>query len=358
MNTYSPQQRIKIIDFYYSSQRSIVLTQRNYRRFFNVRSAPTSSMITSLVRRFEELGSVADRPGRGAHRNIRTEDNVEAVQQSVANDPSVSTRRRSGQLGIPRTTLQRILKLDLKMYPYKVQIVQQILPQDPQQRLQYAIRFTQLATQNDFLNNLLMTDEAHFHLSGYVNKQNCRLWGTENPRAIHQHQSHPIRCTVWCGVMATKIIGPYFFENEDETPEMVSGASYRTMIDNFLRPMVEQHPNLWFQQDGATAHTARQTMDMLREIFGERIISKNSDFPWPPRSPDLTAPDFFLWGYLKDKVYVNKPQTLGQLKQNIRDEIRRLQPETLRRVMQNALKRANACIEQNGGHLSDVIFHT
>lgn len=57
-------------------------------------------------------------------------------------------------------------------------------------------------------------------------------------------------------------------------------------------------------------------------------------------------------------MYVNKPQTLGQLKQNIRDEIRRLQPETLRRVMQNALKRANACIEQNGGHLSDVIFHT
>ncbi|CAK1592413.1 unnamed protein product [Parnassius mnemosyne] len=81
MNTYSPQQRIKIIDFYYSSQRSIVLTQRNYRRFFNVRSAPTSSMIASLVRRFEELGSVADRPGRGAHRNIRTVDNVEAIQQ-------------------------------------------------------------------------------------------------------------------------------------------------------------------------------------------------------------------------------------------------------------------------------------
>lgn len=358
MEPYSTTQRVKIIEFFYSCQRSIVLTQRKYRQHFNTRSAPTAFMIRSLVGRFEELGSVADRPGRGAHRNIRTEDNVETVRQSVADDPSVSTRRRSSQLGISRTTLRRILKLDLKMYPYKIQIVQALLPQDHQQRLQYAIRFTQLATQIDFLNNVLMSDEAHFHLNGYVNKQNCRLWGSENPRATHQHQLHPSKCTVWCGVMATRVIGPYFFENEDETPESISGASYRTLIENFLRPMAEQYPNLWFQQDGATAHTARQTMDLLREIFGERLISKNSDFPWPPRSPDLTAPDFFLWGYLKDKVYLNKPETIRQLKQNIRDEILSLQPETLCGVMENALKRANLCIEKNGGHLSDVIFHT
>ncbi|GFV94077.1 hypothetical protein TNCV_2957391 [Trichonephila clavipes] len=87
-------------------------------------------MISSLAGCFEELGSVADRPGRGAHRNICTEDNVETVWQSVADDPSVSTRHRSSQLSISRTTLRRILKLDLKMYPYKIQIVQTLLPQD------------------------------------------------------------------------------------------------------------------------------------------------------------------------------------------------------------------------------------
>ncbi|GFY77686.1 hypothetical protein TNIN_127431 [Trichonephila inaurata madagascariensis] len=80
-------------------------------------------MIRSLVGRFEELGSLADYPGRGAHRNFRTEDNVENVRQSVADDASVSSRRRSSQLGISRTTLRRTLKLDLKMYPYKIQIV-------------------------------------------------------------------------------------------------------------------------------------------------------------------------------------------------------------------------------------------
>ncbi|GFQ64591.1 uncharacterized protein TNCT_273111 [Trichonephila clavata] len=79
--------------------------------------------------------------------------------------------------------------------------------------------------------------------------------------------------------MANIVIGLYFFEIEDGTPETFSGVSYRTMIENFLRPMAEQNPDLWFQQDGAAAHTARQTMDLLLEIFGERPISKNLDFP-------------------------------------------------------------------------------
>ncbi|GFY38791.1 hypothetical protein TNIN_327521 [Trichonephila inaurata madagascariensis] len=84
-------------------------------------------MIRSLFSRFEELGSVADHPGRGANRNISAEDNVETVRQII--HPSVSIRRRSSQVGISRMTLRRILKLDLKMYPYKIQIVQTLLPQ-------------------------------------------------------------------------------------------------------------------------------------------------------------------------------------------------------------------------------------
>ena len=80
-------------------------------------------------------------------------------------------------------------------------------------------------------------------------------------------------------------------------------------------------------------------MAILRELFDDRIISKNVNFAWPPRSPDLAALDF-LWGFLKERVYVNKPQNIRELKQNIRSEIANLEPETLRTVMQNALERA------------------
>ena len=51
---------------------------------------------------------------------------------------------------------------------------------------------------------------------------------------------------------------------------------------------------------------------------------------WPVRSPDLTIPDFFLWGYLKSRVYANKPQTIAALKENIRQECEQLSPEILR----------------------------
>jgi len=294
MFSYSVQERVKIVEFYYISGRSIVTTQRKYRQHFNTTVAPSVNMIRSLMSRFENLGSVGDELRRNVVSPVRTKQAVEAVRESVHTDPTVSTRRRATQLGISRTSLRRILKVDLMMFPYKIQLAQKLLPRDEPQRLQYANRLILLSTENPkFLNNLIMSDEAHFHLNGFVNKQNCRIWGTENPRALHQRQLHPVRCTVWCGIMADKVIGPYFFENEIHEPQTVSGAAYRTMLEDFLRPVVLNNRDTWFQQDGATAHTARATIAILRELFDDRIISKNADFAWPPRSPDLTAPDFF-----------------------------------------------------------------
>jgi len=114
---------------------------------------------------------------------------------------------------------------------------------------------------------------------------------------------------------------------------------------------------IWFQQDGATAHTAGETMELLRRHFPNRIISKNGDLTWPLRSPDLSAPDFFLWGYLKEKVYINKPRTLEELKTNIQEQIALITPETLQKVMENSMQRAYSCLNCNGSHLQDIIFH-
>ena len=130
------------------------------------------------------------------------------------------------------------------------------------------------------------------------------------------------------------------------------------MLVNFVQAKITNMVGYWWQQDGAIAHTARATMQMLTVMFQDRIISRNSAFPWPPRSPDLTAPDFFLWGYLKEKVYVNKPRTIQQLKANIQEEIHSIQPQMLRTVMENALQRALVCEAENGGHLHDITFHT
>ncbi|QQP51277.1 Transposable element Tc3 transposase, partial [Caligus rogercresseyi] len=87
--------------------------------------------------------------------------------------------------------------------------------------------------------------------------------------------------------------------------------------------------NMWFHQDGATCHTARETMNMLKDEFGEQLISRNGPVSWPPRSCDLTPLDYFLWGYVKSLVYVDKPNTIEALQDNITRVIRRIQPEML-----------------------------
>lgn len=115
--------------------------------------------------------------------------------------------------------------------------------------------------------------------------------------------------------------------------------------------------DVYFQQDGATCHTAGETMALLRDKFPGRVISRNGDFNWPPRSCDLTPLDFFLWGYVKDKVYANAPPTIHALKENIRAVIREIQPQLCENVMKNFIKRMTICRQSRGGHLADIIFH-
>ncbi|GFV83299.1 uncharacterized protein TNCV_1900251 [Trichonephila clavipes] len=58
---------------------------------------------------------------------------------------------------------------------------------------------------------------------------------------------------------------------------------YRAMITNFFIPELNNHDvlELWFQQDGATCHTARATIDLLKDTFGDRLIPRFGPVNWP-----------------------------------------------------------------------------
>nr|CAH7747803.1 unnamed protein product [Callosobruchus chinensis] len=188
----------------------------------------------NLIHRFQQQGSVSDLPRTGRPRSAFKNANIHRVEESVQEDAETSTQRRSTQLAVPRTSLRRILR-HLRYFPYKVQLVQQFQHQDYAQRLNIARRFQQLAREeNDLVNHLIMSDEDHFHLNGFVNTQNCKIWSTQNPRAIHQHPQHPVKCTVWCAVTSQRIIGPYFFETDDGNAVTVTAERYREMIQTFL----------------------------------------------------------------------------------------------------------------------------
>ena len=93
---------------------------------------------------------------------------------------------------------------------------------------------------------------------------------------------------------------------------IVNDNRYWVMSNEFLFTNIEEEDieNIWFQQDSATCHTAEATLNILRPVFEDNIISCRSDVVWPPRSCELTPLDCYLWGAVKDKCYAYKPETI------------------------------------------------
>ncbi|GFW42440.1 transposable element Tc3 transposase [Trichonephila clavipes] len=130
------------------------------------------------------------------------------------------------------------------------------------------------------------------------------------------------------------------------------------MITNFFIPELNNHDfqELWFQQDGATCHTARATIDLLKDTFDDRLISRFGPVNWHPRSCDLTPLDYFQWGYVKSLVYADKPQTLDHLEDNIRRVIADIRPQMLEKVIENWTSRLDYIRASRGSPMPEIIF--
>ncbi|GFV33829.1 putative DD41D transposase [Trichonephila clavipes] len=83
----------------------------------------------------------------------------------------------------------------------------------------------------NFHKQILFSDEAHFWLIGYVNKQNCRIWSEANPQVYVETSLHLEKLTVWCALWAVESTA---FKNDEGHNVTVNGDRYRAMITNFL----------------------------------------------------------------------------------------------------------------------------
>lgn len=360
MGRYSLEESWEILKNYFQSGESPTQTVRNLKKIFAKKDLPSEAYVRQFVNRVRETGSLLDKTTRKRPFPARSTENIAAVEQSVRERPSTSIRHRAQELHLSRSTTHRILRKDLALKPYKVQLAQQLKPIDHPKRLRFANwAEDRLAEDGEFYRKIIFSDEAHFHLGGYVNKQNCRIWGTENPHVVEEKPIHPQRVTVWCGFWSGGIIGPFFFENDEGAAVTVNGERYRAMLTDWFFGQMEEYDldDIWFQQDGATCHTAHATVDVLRPIFENRIISKNGDVNWPPRSCDLTPLDYYLWGAVKDVCYANKPSTIDDLKHEIEVAIAAIRPETIENVLKNWTDRIGYCQVSCGGHLTEIIFH-
>jgi hypothetical protein len=101
----------------------------------------------------------------------------------------------------------------LKPKPYRTTVVHQLLPPDAEARINDCRWFQQSVYDGMIDPDLVSyTDDAWFHLSGYVNSQNNPYWSAENPHSIHEVPLHDVKIGVWCAISAKRIIVPVFFE--------------------------------------------------------------------------------------------------------------------------------------------------
>ena len=124
----------------------------------------------------------------------------------------------------------------------------------------------------------------------------------------------------------------------------------------FTKIEEEDIGNIWFQQDGATCHTAEVTLCVLRSVFEYRFISRRADVVWL-RNWDLTPLDYYLWDAVKDNCYPDKPERIDALKDNIRKAIGKIQFHTIDNVLKNWTVRVGYCMASRGSHLNEIIFH-
>lgn len=309
----SLNQRVSVVIHYYECGRSLRETSRRLAKEFGINKV-NHKTIKRIVEKFNETGSVADAPKAGRPSTVNTEAKGLELTESLIKSPQKSTRRLGLELGMSHMSVWRLCK-KLKLKAYIPRLFHALHDSDQDKRVEFAEDFLlRLRNNESLLDHIWWSDEAMFKLNGHINRHNCVYWAAENPRIIIEREVNLPGVVVWCAMSSKGIIGPFFFENT------VTGESYLKLLRDEFWPLV-QEDNYFFQQDGATPHYAIVVRDWLNQTMPERWIGRRGPVEWPSRSPDLTPMDFFLWGVLKDMVYSEKPNSVANIKQIIKEKV-------------------------------------
>ena len=190
-------------------------------------------------------------------------------------------------------------------------------------------------------NKIVFSSEAHFWWNGYVNKQNYRFWGTENPNISISKSFHPEKVILWAALSGKRIY-LYFFDST------IPGNSYKELLETKFFPFAKKRgwiKTFHFMQDGATLHRTKEVFEAIYSVYGNRVIRlgypkfAHEEIEWSQYSPDLNPCDFFLSGYIKDHCYSKNPTTTEELMKAIRKTVNSILNEILSKVLYSCKKK-------------------
>lgn len=324
------------------------------------RRLPSYQCFLNMSRRLHSTGSFHRSTGSGRPSTVDARQ-AELVLEHFEEEPTTSTRRAGTRFGINHVAVWRILRDDNR-HPYHYRRTQELIPSDFAPRRNFCEWYLRQLEENpNYVNYVLWTDEATFTRSGLSNMHNDHVWARVNPHASRQGRfQHQWRLNVWAGLYDGHVIGPVIM------PSRLNGSNYLTFLQTEFEEAIDDFPvadwdyfenqrNMVFQHDGAPAHFARNVREHLNVRFPRGWIGRGGPVLWPARSPDLTPLDFFLWGYVKDRVYFSDCPTVAEMEQRVRSVFASITPTMVRNATQAISRRARLCIEQGGAHFEPFL---
>lgn len=317
------------------------------RRYVNEfgEEAPTDSTIHRWVARFLECGDINKRKeGCGRHVTASGDDTFQAISERIEAEPTVSTRQLAVEVGVHQSSIVRCLKKH-NFHPYKATKVQALSDDDYDRRMEFCqwIIENQLHDE-EFHKSIVFSDEAVFHLNGMVNLHNLHFWAPENPHMQIEKPHDRQSITVWCMVDPTGVVA-YDIKSETMNGERYCGVLREKVLPYFRK---RQNRNRKYQQDGAPPHFSCNARAILDEHLPNRWIGRRGSTEWPPRSPDLSICDFFVWGALREKVYKNTPRNIVELARLIENQITNFPRNMFENAYQSFLERCRKCVNLEG----------
>ena len=201
---YTVQERLKIVEAYFATK-SVVLTQRQFRRDFTGRNLPSKLTIRRLLEKFRETRSV------GRPRSAMTANNIETLRRRLEELPKKSIRRLSQETDLSRKTVRRI------KFPYKIQLLQAQTAANKEERWTFCVNISQLIEDHPTLLYLIFS--VMRHISTSVDTLISRLWDSgPRPNLMSMSFAPSVSKMLLCGVslVVAESLDPTFLKTSSD----------------------------------------------------------------------------------------------------------------------------------------------
>jgi inhibitor of nuclear factor kappa-B kinase subunit alpha len=312
--------------------------------------------LNRLIKRIDTTGAAERKKNPGRPREIRTVDNISAVEGLILSQEGApgthrSTKQIARETGISVTSVKRIVHSDLNLKCFKKKRAQQLTEANKLTRLTRSKHLLNKYPET-LVNFIWFTDEKLFTVAAPVNQQNDRLYAPRETkkkqlpaeRLLKTRSTFSQSVMVSVGVSVLGCTALVFIEPGVK----INGDYYRDVLlsQNLLPAIREMSGDFYiFQQDSAPAHRARETVELLQHSTPGFI----SPLDWPPNSPDLNPVDYKIWSVLQERVYQGRIHNVDHLKQRLVEEWSRFDQRIVDKAVKEWRVRLKACVKANGG---------